>query len=171
VKRFLIAGIGNIFQGDDAFGVEVVRALLRRPDHGVWWIVDYGIRAYDLAYALTDDYDAIVLVDAAGLGQAPGTLYLIEPDLHRLDTAQHQAVDAHALNPVSILQMAQSLGRVSAKVFLVGCEPAVLENEEGRIGLSAVVQAAVPRAIEMIEELTANLVGEPLNAKSGLVPA
>jgi hydrogenase maturation protease len=171
MKRILIAGLGNIFQGDDAFGVEVVRGLQRRPPRQALRLVDYGIRAYDLAYALTEDYDAIVLVDAATLGQKPGTLYLIEPDLKQVSALDQQTVDAHALNLISILQMAQSFGHISAQLFVVGCEPAVLEIEDGRLGLSRVVQAAVPDAIEMIDALASQLLGEPQNANPDLVPA
>jgi len=171
MKRILIAGIGNIFQGDDAFGVEVVHELNGRcPPPGVD-VVDFGIRAYDLAYALTDSYDAIILVDAAPRGQAPGTLYLIEPDLQGLNKPEPTALDAHSLTPVTVLRIAQSLGALPGKLWLVGCEPGMLESENGDFGLSESVKAAVPQAIAMIESLLDTILHEHTNDNAGLVPA
>jgi hydrogenase maturation protease len=158
-ERILIAGIGNIFFGDDAFGVEVVRELergdlaKRKP---VVRVVDFGIRSYDLAYALTEGYEAIILVDAVPRGGAAGTVYLIEPDPSEAPKSDTELLDAHSLNPVSVLQLAQTLGGIKGKIFLVGCEPACLEPGE----LSASVHAAIPHALETIEELVCELLGE-----------
>ncbi len=153
MKRVLIAGIGNIFFGDDAFGCEVARELARRalPD-GVR-VIDFGIRSYDLAYALMDGYDATILVDAAPQGAEPGTLCLIEPDIKKLDDLPEEAVNAHSMNPVRVLQLVRSLGGTPGWLRVVGCEPAILETEEGAMGLSAKVQAAVGPAIDMIDDL------------------
>jgi hydrogenase maturation protease len=158
MKKILIAGIGNIFHGDDGFGCEIIRELSRKIFPEGVTLQDFGIRSYDLAYALTVDYDAIILVDAVPRGEKAGTIFLIEPDINRLGELEANAVDPHSMNPVAVLQMAQSLGEISGKLFLVGCEPAVLESDE--IGLSAEVLAAIPQAIEMIESLVAELISE-----------
>ncbi len=96
-ERILIAGIGNIFLGDDAFGVEVVRRLSRSarklPDEVR--IVDFGIRGFDLAYALMEGYEVAILVDATPRGGVPGTLYTIEPDLQRSWPQQDFRVTGH----------------------------------------------------------------------------
>ncbi len=160
-KRILVAGIGNIFFGDDAFGCEVASQLARRPLPENVRVTDFGIRSYDLAYALMDGYDATILVDATPQGSAPGTVYLIEPDLKMLDELQNEAVNAHSMNPVRVLQLVRSLGGKPGWLRVVGCEPAVLEAEEGAIGLSEKVQAAVAPAIEMIESLIQGLLSAP----------
>jgi hydrogenase maturation protease len=152
MKRILIAGIGNIFYGDDAFGVEIVRELSRCEWPEDVQIVDFGIRAYDLAYAFADGYETIILVDAVPRGQPPGTVYLIEPELNGLEKAGFVA-NGHSLNPISVLQMAISLGGQIGRLYLVGCEPAVLECKEGQMGLSGPVAAAVPQAVEIIQSL------------------
>ena len=158
MKKILIAGIGNIFLGDDAFGVEVVHALAQRAHPPGVSVVDFGIRSYDLAYALTDGYDAIILVDATPRGEKPGTVSLIEPDLSKLNDLEHEAMDAHTLNPVAVLHLAQKLGGQTGKIYLVGCEPAILtESEDGDLGLSEPVHAAVGTAVEMIELLVEKL--------------
>jgi hydrogenase maturation protease len=105
MKRILIAGVGNIFHGDDAFGVEVARALSARPLPEQVTVEDYGIRAYDLAFALTDNYDAVVLVDAMPRGKPPGTVSLLKPYVSQLGNLEDVAVDAHTLNPLSVLKM------------------------------------------------------------------
>ncbi len=156
MKRILVGGIGNIFFGDDAFGSEVARELMqRRLPEGVE-VRDFGIRSYDLAYAMMEDYDAIILVDASSRGGAPGTLYLIEPDRNMLDDGVGEVVNGHSMNPVRVLQMVRSFGGAPRQLLVIGCEPAILETG-GQLGLSATVRGAIPAALEMIEGLLDDL--------------
>jgi hydrogenase maturation protease len=157
----LVAGIGNIFFGDDAFGCEVALELSRRPLPENVRVIDYGIRSYDLAYALMDNYAATIMVDAVPRGQEPGTVYLIEPDLDNLPG--DQAPDGHSMNPVSVLQLARALGAEPRNIYLVGCEPSVLDSEDGAMGLSENVQAAVIPAVEIIEKLLLDLLNKNNN--------
>ena len=151
----LVAGIGNIFLGDDAFGVEVVRRMagLNLPENVR--VADFGIRGFDLAYALQDGYETTILVDACPHGQPPGTLYVIEPDVKELDdpTAPQATVEAHSMNPASVLRMAKAMNIEVKNILLVGCEPETLGGEEGRMGLSAPVAAAVDEAVKLVESL------------------
>ena len=151
----LIAGIGNIFLGDDAFGVEVVQRFAGRKLPERVKVIDFGIRGYDLAYALLDGSDVTILVDACPRGGSPGSLYVIEPDLKALDeTAPASAsVDAHSMNPMNVIRMAQSMGGELKRILLVGCEPATFGPEEGQMGLSEPVAAAVEESITIIESL------------------
>ena len=151
--RILVAGIGNIFLGDDAFGVHVAQQLMGRSLLESVRVVDFGIRSYDLAFAMLEEYDATILVDATSQGGAPGSLYLIEPDLDELDQLRGQMVDGHSMNPVAALQLVKTFGGRPRRLFLVGCEPATLECEDGEMGLSEPAQAAVAGAIEMVESL------------------
>lgn len=159
--RILIAGIGNIFLGDDAFGVEVVRRLAGHewPKGSNIRVTDFGIRGYDLAYALLDGYDATILVDACPRGEPAGTLYVIEPDLAALggNEEQQAAVEAHSMNPLNVLRLASSLGPVK-RVLLVGCEPQTLGPEEGQMGLSQAIESVLGDAVRMIEELVDKIV-------------
>ncbi len=163
MKRILVAGVGNIFFGDDAFGCEVAQQLAQRPLPDGVRVIDFGIRSYDLAYAIMDGYDATILVDASPQGSAPGTVYLIEPDLKMLDDLPDEAVNAHSMNPVRVLQLVRSLGGKPGWLRVVGCEPAVLDSEDGAMGLSETVQAAVITAIEMIESLIHEILQEVEN--------
>src|SRR5262249_29803931 len=104
-SRVLVAGIGNIFLGDDGFVVEVVRRLAVRPLPAEVRVVDYGIRTFDLAFALMDDFDLVILVDASPRGGPPGTLYVIEPELddpHQSAVAE-KLVETHGMNPMKVL--------------------------------------------------------------------
>jgi len=114
---------------------------------------DFGIRSYDLAYEIADGYEVVILVDAVPRGEPPGTLFVIEPDPGEIGAVPTVPIDAHALSPVRVLQMARSLSRDLGRIYLVGCEPAVLMTEDGRMGLSQPVAAAVPQAIELIREI------------------
>ncbi len=163
MKKVLIAGIGNIFFGDDAFGCEVAQQLVHEPLPDGVRVFDYGIRSYDLAYALLEPNDAAILIDAVPRGEEPGTLFLLELDINKLDNAGIESVNAHVMNPVAVLQLVRSFGGSPRELYLVGCEPAVLETDE--LGLSEKVQAAVPLALDMIKELLHKLLHETENTQ------
>ena len=151
----LIAGIGNIFLGDDAFGIEVVRRLADVDLPESVRVADFGIRGFDLAYSLQDSYETTILVDACSQGEAPGTLYVIEPDLSGGDATDTPAavIEAHTMNPESVLRMARAMNIEVKNVVLVGCEPQTLGGEEGQMGLSAPVEAAVEEAVKLVKSL------------------
>jgi len=154
--RILVAGVGNIFLGDDGFGVEVALALSKRQLPESLSVKDFGIRGFDLAYALLDPWDAVIIVDALPRGEAPGTLYVVEPDLKALSggASVETAINPHGMDPVRVLNLAASQGTISAQVLVVGCEPQDFGDElEGRMGLSSPVQAAVEEAAKMVLEL------------------
>jgi len=155
-ERILIAGIGNIFLGDDAFGSETARQLTQRSVPEGVRVVDFGIRSFDLAQAIAGGYEAVILVDAMPRGEAPGTLYLIEASDGDLE-APGSVFNTHGMNALWALQFGRSLDNPPKRVFVLGCEPDVLECEDGQIGLTGKVQAAIPDAIAMIERLTADL--------------
>jgi hydrogenase maturation protease len=162
LPNILVAGIGNIFLGDDAFGCAVTQRLLRRGSGEHVRVVDFGIRGLDLVYALQDGYDAVILVDAVARGEgAPGTLYLLEPEVEAV--SEGALIDPHSLDPVKVLRTAAALGAKLGRVFLVGCEPATRPDQfdEGEmpVGMSAAVEAAVEQAAEMVDSLVERLGG------------
>ncbi|MFJ9592425.1 hydrogenase maturation protease [Streptomyces virginiae] len=169
-RKILIAGIGNVFLGDDGFGVETVRALSAHPLPDGVEVVDFGVRGVHLAYQLLDGYDTLVLVDATARGGAPGTLYLIEAEARPGPVegpgdgagdgpcegpGEGPVLDGHHMSPDTVLAL---LGALCAgtgatpprRTLVLGCEPACVE--EG-IGLSAPVAAAVPEAVRMALDL------------------
>lgn len=169
IQRILIACIGNIFLGDDGFGVEVAQRMLsrkNRPYPENVQVVDFGIRGMDLAYTLLEDYDTLVLVDAVPRGGQPGTLYLIEPDVAHLNSEQgaqagRVALDTHSMDPVKVLAYARTLGAKPVRTLLVGCEPSAFDGADAwmemSMGLSEPVQNAIDPAIQMIDSLVADL--------------
>lgn len=148
----LVAGIGNIFLGDDAFGAEVARRLALRGLPASVRITDFGIRGFDLACALQDEYSAVILVDAMQRGGHPGTVYVIEPDLALAGSAA-DSVNAHGLDPVRVLCLASSMGARLKRILLVACEPQEFGGEHGDFALSPSVETAVEQAITKIEAL------------------
>lgn len=153
--RILVACVGNIFLGDDAFGVEVAQRLARRTLPEAVRVVDFGIRGFDLAYALMDDYESVILVDAVPRGGAPGTLYAIEADLDSIDApvSGQAMVETHGMNPLKVLAMVKAMGGQRKRVLVVGCEPSAADEDEERMGLSEPVVAAMDEAVRMIESL------------------
>jgi hydrogenase maturation protease len=159
-NRVLVAGVGNIFLGDDGFGVEVARrlALAELPD----WVrvADYGTSGMHLAYDLADGYRTTILVDAAPRGGEPGTLTVLEVDReHRPELAAaggpiegSRMFDAHGMQPEVVFGVLDMLGAEAGRILVVGCEPASLDHG---IGLSEPVAAAVDEAVRVVQTLVA----------------
>jgi hydrogenase maturation protease len=153
-RRVLVAGIGNVFLGDDGFGVEVVQRLAgRKLPEGVE-VVDFGIRGMDLAYALHEDYDLVVFVDATPRGGEPGSVYLIEPEIEE-DGAV--SLDTHGMDPVRVIRLSHALGARPTRTLVVGCEPQVIPGGEDYddmlMELSEPVLVAAEEAVKLVESL------------------
>lgn len=155
-KRILVAGIGNIFHGDDAFGVVVAQEMAKRRRSGNVVVADFGIRSYDLAFAILAGYDVVILVDLVSRGGEPGTVYLLDPETDAVE-AGRSLVGGHSMTPQSVLRLLEAFGGFGGSVYVVGCEPATVESEDGGMGLSEEVQPAVDVAISMIDDLIQRL--------------
>jgi hydrogenase maturation protease len=150
--RVLVAGVGNIFLGDDGFGVEVVRRLGGQALPRGVEVRDFGTRGFDLSLALMKNYDQVVLVDAVKRGGRPGTLYVLEVDPSADDRTAD--FDIHGMAPRQVFRAVRAMGGELRKLRVLACEPEDFgEPELGRLGLSASVEAAVPEALKMLEDL------------------
>lgn len=163
-EEILVACIGNIFLGDDGFGVEVAQALANSATPAGVEVRDFGIRGFDLAWTLVEPWRIVILVDAIHRGGQPGTLYLLKP-AEQAASGSPAALDPHGMHPDQVLALAHSFGRITAEVFIVGCEPLDFGDDmEGRMGLSPPVAEAVLSAVKMILEVAAkhSQAAEPL---------
>ena len=160
-KRVLVAGVGNIFLGDDGFGVEVVRRLAEREMPEGVEVKDFGIRGMDLAYALQEDYEVIVFLDAVPRGEEPGTVYLIEPEIEEDGDVP---LDTHGMDPVKVIKLSRALGAEPTRTLVVGCEPGVVlsgeDYDDMSMELSEPVRAAVEEAVKLVESLVEEIGGE-----------
>jgi hydrogenase maturation protease len=167
-RRILVAGVGNIFLGDDGFGVEVVRRLAGRELPEGVEVADFGIRGMDLIYALQDGYEAVVFVDAIPRGEEPGTVYLLEPEI---EEDGEVVLDTHGMDPVKVIKFARALGAKPTRTFVVGCEPQVVvsgqDYEDMLMELSEPVRAAVEEAAKLIESLVEEISGEGNKVQTG----
>ncbi|HEX4726077.1 MAG TPA: hydrogenase maturation protease [Pseudonocardiaceae bacterium] len=147
--RVLVAGVGNIFLGDDGFGVEVAARLTRRPLPEHVRVVDFGIRGLHLAYELLDGVDRLILIDAAQRGRQPGTVSVLRVT-GMSDGPTMTPMDAHDMSPDTVLDLVHSLGGSLGEVLVVTCEP---EDVGANLGLSDAVLAAVDPAVAAVERL------------------
>ncbi len=168
-SRMLVAGVGNIFLGDDGFGVEVARRLATE-DLPEWVrVADYGISGMHLAYDLANGYETTILIDATSRGDDPGTVYVIDLDRSQLpgiaaDAAgRSQLFDAHGMQPDVVFGVLDMLGADAGKVLLVGCEPASVDYG---IGLSPPVTAAVGEAVRVVKDLIQSSAAGPDGQRS-----
>ena len=143
--RVLVAGVGNVFFGDDGFGPEVARVLAQEPVHDAK-VEDFGIRGLHLAYELLNGYERAIIVDAVPRGDVPGTLYVIEPDA----TVIPATPDAHRMDLGNVFAYVRTLGGEPPPVTIVGCEP---ENIEPGMGLSPAVARSVDGAAALVRRL------------------
>ena len=160
--RTLVAGVGNVFLRDDAFGVEVVRLLAGHPVSDGVEIRDFGIRGVHLAYDLLNGCDLFVLVDAAPRGEPPGTVTVLEVEVPEPDPAAGPVIDAHSLTPDGIFALLGSLGGQPGRSLLVACEPA---DVSAGMGLSEPVQQALPHAVRMVLQILEEVVAERSSAR------
>jgi hydrogenase maturation protease len=155
----LVAGIGNIFQTDDAFGSEVANRLATRALPSGVRVEDFGIRGVHLAYEILEGYDSLILIDALPMGQPPGTLAVIEPELDDgTATGSAPVVDAHTMSPDVVLATLARLGGSVRRIRIVGCQPADLRDG---MGLTPPVAAVVGDAVELCCQVVAEIV-EPV---------
>lgn len=162
--QVLVAGIGNVLLADDGFGVEAARLLAQRELGPSVKVADFGIRGMDLAYELQEDWDVVVLLDAAARGEPPGTLSVIEHDPR--DEADG-SLDPHGMDPLRVLALARVLGAVPPRVLVVGCEPAVVlapDDERVVMELSPPVREGARRAVELVESLLGELTREEVDS-------
>jgi hydrogenase maturation protease len=170
MSRILVAGIGNIFKGDDAFGVEVARRLATRTLPSAVKVVDFGIRGIDLTYALLDGCDAAILVDTAKRGEMPGTVTIVEPERPSPEepVPEDLVLEPHDLDPAKVLRVVSVLGGDCPRVLLVACEPETFGDEEtGAMGLSLAVSAAVDKAADAVERLIGELIAQGVSPNAG----
>jgi hydrogenase maturation protease len=155
--RMLVAGVGNIFRGDDGFGSAVIGWLAEHGAH-TWpdWLLlkDFGIRGVHLAYELLDGYDDLVLVDTMHREGRPGTIYVVQPDVSSPPQGSSM-LDAHDMAPEAVLALVPTLGGRLGRVTVVGCEP---ESLADGIGLSETVAARVPEAGRLVLDLVDQVV-------------
>jgi hydrogenase maturation protease len=157
--RILVAGVGNIFHGDDAFGSEVARRLAQSPLPPEVRVADFGIRGHDLAFALQEDFDAVILIDVAERRGPPGTLSVIElPPNGQSGGPSTGNIDTHAVQPMQVLEFLRAHGFKLPPIWLVACEPATFGPEDGHMGLSEPVAAALPEAVTLVRSLVERLV-------------
>jgi len=151
-KQILVAGVGNAWLQDDAFGGECARRLEARgvPD-GVT-VMDFGTGGLDLAYEIMRGYDALVLLDATRQGNAPGTLYVLEPDMEALarPIEDGDVINPHGMDPQTVLRFVGAIGGFSGRVVVIGCEPG--EVDTVGMGLTPAVEGAVDRALALVAE-------------------
>ncbi|WP_347906077.1 hydrogenase maturation protease [Pseudomonas purpurea] len=147
--KILVAGIGNIFMGDDGFGCEVARQLSHLTLPAGVDVVDFGIRGLDLGYALMDGFDAVILVDTVDRGEVPGTVYVIEPELPGPGGPDpgEALLSPHGMDPASVLRFIATLGPQRPRVLMVCCQPAYLGGDHGYMGLSDAVTHATEQAV------------------------
>lgn len=162
--RVLIAGIGNVLRRDDGFGPAVASVLERRLDElpAGTTVLEVGIGGIGLIQELLEGYGGLILVDAVDRGAAPGTLFVLEPDVPTgasMSAAERQVIasDMHQLVPSRSLTMAAAFDVLPPRVRIVGCQPA--ETEELSTELSPVVRAVVHRAAEAVMRLAHELSG------------
>ena len=151
-RPILVAGIGNVFLGDDGFGSEVARRLARQSLPKQVKVVDYGIRGMHLAYDLLDGYDALVIVDALPGHGKPGDITVLEVGPDDIGPGQ---LDAHGMDPVAVLGSLSALGGELPRTLVVGCQP--LDVGEG-IGLTPAVDDAVDVAVATVHRLLGDLI-------------
>lgn len=156
MTRILVAGVGNVLRGDDGFGPAVIERLGELPAGAE--SLETGIGGVALLQELLAGCEGLVLVDAVDRGAVPGTVFELEPTVGE---AVHVA-DVHLANPDRVLSMARTMGALPARVRIIGCQPAEVDELGG--GLSPCVEEAVGRAVPIVRRIVDEWLREPAHA-------
>jgi hydrogenase maturation protease len=156
-KQILVAGVGNAWLQDDAFGGECARRLESRGVPSGVTVMDFGTGGLDLAYEIMRGYDALVLLDASRQGQKPGTLYVLEPLMEDMagSIEDGDVINPHGMDPQTVLRFVSAIGGFSGRVVVIGCEPG--EVDEVGLGLTPEVDDVIERAVALVRETLENL--------------
>jgi hydrogenase maturation protease len=151
-KQILVAGVGNAWLQDDAFGGECARRLEARGVPSGVTVMDFGTGGLDLAYELMRGYDALVLLDASRQGGEPGTLYVLEPSMEELagPIEDGDVINPHGMDPQTVLRFVAAIGGFSGRVVVIGCEPG--EVDEVGVSMTPAIEGAIDRALEVVAE-------------------
>ena len=151
-KQILVAGVGNAWLQDDAFGGECARRLQERGVPSGVTVMDFGTGGLDLAYELMRGYHALILLDASRQGGEPGTLYVIEPSMDDLagSIEDGDVINPHGMDPQTVLRFVGAIGGFSGRVVVIGCEPG--EVDEVGLSLTPAVEEVVERALALVTE-------------------
>jgi hydrogenase maturation protease len=151
-KQILVAGVGNAWLQDDAFGGECARRLEARGVPSGVTVMDFGTGGLDLAYEIMRGYDALVLLDASRRGGEPGTLYVLEPSMEDLagPIEDGDVINPHAMDPQTVLRFVGAIGGFSGRVVVIGCEPG--EVDDVGVGMTPAIEGAVERALQLVAE-------------------
>lgn len=148
MKKILVACLGNIFYGDDAFGIEVFKRLSKQGLPENIKVQDFGIRGIDLAFEISENYDLVILVDTVKVGAKAGSVLILEPKIK-----EDFDIFTHDLTPNKALQFAANFENKPKKMLLIGCEPANLEfNDEMSEEVKNAIGKAVEKALEIIKD-------------------
>ena len=163
-KQILVAGIGNAWMRDDGFGGEVAKLLGERELPPGVSVVDFGSGGLDLAYEVMRGYDALILIDVSRQGGPPGTLYVMEADPEDVDgqIEDGQMLDPHGMDPETVLRFVKYVGGWPGRVFVVACEPEVVEDVG--FGLSDAVGGSLARAADVVLDTIAELESDPADS-------
>ncbi|MDX6685816.1 MAG: hydrogenase maturation protease [Baekduia sp.] len=156
-KQILVAGVGNAWLQDDAFGGECARRLEARGVPSGVTVMDFGTGGLDLAYEIMRGYDALVLLDASRQGQKPGTLYVLEPSIEDMagSIEDGDVINPHGMDPQTVLRFVSAIGGFSGRVVVIGCEPG--EVDEVGLGLTPEVDDVIERAVALVRETLEDL--------------
>jgi hydrogenase maturation protease len=151
-KQILVAGVGNAWLQDDAFGGECARRLEAQGVPSGVTVMDFGTGGLDLAYEIMRGYDALVLLDASRQGGEPGTLYVLEPSMEELSgpIEDGDVINPHGMDPQTVLRFVGAIGGFSGRVVVIGCEPG--EVDDVGLGLTPAIETAVERALQLVGE-------------------
>lgn len=161
-KQILVAGVGNAWLQDDAFGGEAARRLEAHELPPGVSVMDFATGGLDLAYEVMRGYDALLIIDVSRQGGEPGTLYVMEPEEEAVPSAieDGELLNPHGMDPQTVLRFVKSTGAWPGRVVVIACEPA--EVEEMGWGLSDEVGDAVQRAVDLVLETAQGLRAEPV---------
>ena len=142
----VVIGVGNAYRGDDAAGREVARLVRARAPEGLEVVV-CELEPTRLIDAW-DGADLALVVDAVSSGAEPGTVHRFDGASGPLPSREFRS-STHALGIGETVELARALGRLPARIVVIGVEG---ESFGAGTELSGPARAGVERAVDLVLE-------------------
>ncbi len=151
-ERILVAGIGNLLMGDDAFGPMVIEALEKEKFSENIELRDMGTAGLTVATDL-EGYDTVIFIDSMEMEEEPGTLRQLQVNVEEItptDAMELSRLTLHEVGLEGLLKFSKAIGTLPTTVYIIGCKP---ESLGATYSLSPRVSEAVPEAVEHVKKL------------------
>jgi len=148
-KLIKVIAVGNDLYGDDGVGNAVLDVLEKMSEMKEVELIDGATDALGLIDYFSDT-DHVIIVDAAQMGEKPGTVKVFSKEEVKLKIKMDH-LSVHGISLAETFDIAQMVDSLPEKITIIGIEPKNIGISQS---LSDVVMQSIPEVVSNIINLT-----------------